>query len=130
MYAGPRPELDWTWESRSVLEEARPTIEFLAAAMTREGYPDPDIFEVRLAAEEALVNAIRHGNRGDPARLVQVRCEVDGDRVLVEVRDQGTGFDPERADGNGLALMRRCTSWLRYNDAGNHVTLCKYRSQF
>jgi serine/threonine-protein kinase RsbW len=126
---GSRPEVGWTWEGRSRLEEARPVVEFLATAMAREGYPDPDIFEMRLALEEAIVNAIRHGNRGDPARLVQVRCEVDPERVLVEVHDEGPGFDPDATEGDGLALMRRCSSWLRHDDAANAVTLCKYRSE-
>jgi serine/threonine-protein kinase RsbW len=123
------PELGWTWESRSCLEEARPVVEFLAAAMAREGYPDPDIFEMRLALQEALDNAIRHGNRGDPAKLVRVFCDVDGERVLVEVHDQGSGFDPDATEGHGLATLHQCTSWMQRNDCGNAVTLCKYRSE-
>lgn len=122
------PEPDWTWESRSCLEEARPVIEFVATAMAREGYPDLDVFEMRLALEEALDNAIRHGNRGDPSKLVRVRWDVDPDRALVEVRGQGPGFDPDSADLTGLARWHRCLSWVRHNDPGNSITLCKYRS--
>jgi serine/threonine-protein kinase RsbW len=126
---GIQPEIGWTWQSRSSLEEARPVVEFLATAMAREGYPDPDIFEMRQALQEAIVNAICHGNRGDPGGLLQVRCEMDPERVLLEVADDGGGFDLEATDGPGLALMRRCSSWVRHNDTGNSVTLCKYRSE-
>jgi serine/threonine-protein kinase RsbW len=108
--------------------------------MAAAGYPEADRFGVRLALEDALVNAIRHGNRGDPARRVGVRFEVGPDRVLAEVEDEGEGFDPARvpdprsprgrgrSGGRGLFLMRHYTTWLRYNRPGNCITLCKERS--
>jgi serine/threonine-protein kinase RsbW len=123
------PKTGWTWESRSLLEEARPVVEFMATAMVYEGYPDSDIFEMRLALEEALDNAIRHGNGGDPEKLVRVRCDLDPDRILAEVGDQGPGFDFGAIEGRGLARMRQYLSWLRHSVPGNVVTLCKYRSE-
>jgi CheY-like chemotaxis protein len=92
---------------------------------------------MRLAMEEAIVNAVRHGNRDDPARRVRLRWHVNRERALVEVEDEGEGFDPqhlpdpcapenlERPGGRGVLLMRSYTSWLRYNPRGNRVTLCR-----
>jgi len=67
-----------------------------------------------------LSNAILRGNRDDPAKNVHVRAEVDRWRLVVEVGDEGMGFDldtseidptrPEnldREDGRGLYLMRK-----------------------
>ena len=75
---------------------------------------------VPVALTEALSNAILRGNSEEPAKHVQVRCDVDIDRLVVEVVDEGTGFDlngcmedptlPEnivREDGRGLFLMAR-----------------------
>jgi anti-sigma regulatory factor (Ser/Thr protein kinase) len=124
--AQPGLDLNWSWESHSRPEEAGPVIECVAAAMSREGYPEHDIFEMRQALREAIANAIHHGNEDDPAKLVRVECDVDAERVLVDVRDEGPGFDP-RAEGQGLALMRLYLSWVRPGEPGG-VTLCKYRS--
>ena len=47
-----------------------------------------------LALEEALTNAVVHGNRMDPEKLVQVLCRYDGKGIGLVVKDQGQGFDP------------------------------------
>jgi serine/threonine-protein kinase RsbW len=75
---------------------------------------------VPVALTEALSNAILRGNRDDPAKYVHVRAEVDTRRLVVEVGDEGAGFDleasvvdpttpanMEREDGRGLFLMRK-----------------------
>ncbi|HEU4584638.1 MAG TPA: ATP-binding protein, partial [Gemmatimonadaceae bacterium] len=48
---------------------------------------------VPVALTEALSNAILRGNGEEPTRHVQVRADVDRDRLVVEVVDEGTGFD-------------------------------------
>ncbi|HEX3865438.1 MAG TPA: ATP-binding protein [Gemmatimonadaceae bacterium] len=77
-------------------------------------------FNVPVALTEALSNAILRGNGDNPAKHVHVRAEVDSHRLVVDVRDEGTGFDigrfeidpttPDnvsREDGRGLFLMRK-----------------------
>ena len=117
-----------------------PALDAVAAAMERQGYPSRDVFGVRLALEEALVNALKHGHGYDPAKRARVRYRVTRRQVLAEVADQGPGFDlaavpdPLTADGlgrpsgRGLLLMRHYLSWVRYNRRGNRVTLCRRRS--
>ena len=128
------------WDCQSSAADALPVLDIVAEEMVVADYPEADRFGLRLALEEAIVNAIRHGNRGDPTRRVHVRFEVGPDRVLAEVEDEGEGFDfaripdplapknLERPSGRGLLLMRHYTTWLRYNHVGNCVTLCKDRS--
>jgi serine/threonine-protein kinase RsbW len=106
--------------------------------LTRD-YSEEEVFGVRLALEEALVNAVKHGNRNDPTKWVWASWHVGTHRVLVEIEDEGGGFDPravpdpcapenlERSCGRGLLLMRTYMSWVRYNSRGNRVTMLKRR---
>ncbi len=107
----------------------------VAAAMAREGYTPRQVLGVQLALEEALVNALEHGHRGDPTKQARVRYRVTPDHVLAEVEDEGPGFDPasvpdprtpeglRRPYGRGLLLMRHFLTEVRYNGRGNAVTL-------
>ena len=78
------------------------------------------MLNVPVALTEALSNAILRGNRDNPEKLVHVRATVDAERLIVEVADEGSGFDidrctidpttpdnVEREDGRGLFLMRQ-----------------------
>lgn len=78
------------------------------------------MLNVPVALTEALSNAILRGNGDDPAKHVHVRAEVDSERLVVEVADEGDGFDLDaslvdptvpgnidREDGRGLFLMRK-----------------------
>jgi serine/threonine-protein kinase RsbW len=113
----------------------------IAALMADNLYSDKDLFAVRLALEEALVNALRHGNQEDPSKRVNVSFLVGPERLLIEVQDEGEGFDPkdvpdplapenlERSSGRGLHLIRTYMSWVRFNVSGNCVTMCKSRER-
>lgn len=76
-------------------------------------------FNIPVAVTEALANAIVCGNSSDPSRTVRVVLIVDATQLVVEVTDEGDGFDAEamrsapdapdwleREDGRGLFLMR------------------------
>jgi serine/threonine-protein kinase RsbW len=116
--------------SRAVLDE-------LLARLGQFGWEQSDIFGVHLATEEAIVNAILHGNQLDPQKRVKVSCQVTPRRVRLEITDEGPGFKPEtvpdctredRLDmpgGRGLLLMRSFMSKIEYNDRGNAVVLEK-----
>lgn len=103
-------------------------------------YSMRDVFGVRLALEEALVNAIKHGNGLDPDKTVRVNCLIEDDLLRVEIEDQGSGFnmsdvpDPtaeenlERPCGRGIMLIRSFMTSVEYNAKGNRVVLEKKRS--
>ncbi|HTE47299.1 MAG TPA: ATP-binding protein [Gemmatimonadaceae bacterium] len=78
------------------------------------------MLNVPVALTEAISNAILRGNRDDPAKNVHVRARVSSEQLVVEIGDEGTGFDfdkslidptkpenIEREDGRGLFLMRK-----------------------
>ncbi len=105
--------------------------------MAAAGFSEHEQFGVRLSLEEAIVNGIKHGNREDPAKFVELIFSVTGQQVHTEIEDQGPGFNPqilpdplapenlERPGGRGVFLMRHYMTTVHYNDRGNRVTLCK-----
>jgi serine/threonine-protein kinase RsbW len=129
------------WRSRALrtADEIVPAIEDIVNALQLSGYCDKEMFAIRLALEEALVNAIKHGHKGDPSKKVQLRYQLTMESLLVEIEDQGPGFrlqdvpDPinpenlERPCGRGLLLMQSYMTWVRFNDRGNRVTMCRQR---
>jgi serine/threonine-protein kinase RsbW len=131
---------NWQCEQLSTSEEMHDFIARLTARLAAMGFGDKDIFSVRLSLEEAIVNAIRHGHRQDPTKQVQLSYVLETHQVIVEVRDEGPGFDLgavpdplapenlERPGGRGVFLMNAYMTWIRYNDVGNTVTMCKVRS--
>jgi len=104
------------------------------------GFTDRDLFGVKLALEEALVNAIKHGNGMDPEKLVRVSLALVDGEATITIEDEGEGFDPgdvpdpteddnlEKPSGRGLMLMRAFMTCIEYNDRGNCVKLVKQRT--
>lgn len=131
---------NWRRKSLGSAKEIGPLLDRLLATLKRRRYGAQDLFSVRLAVEEALVNAFKHGHHNLPGKAVTVRFRIAPDEVLVEVEDQGPGFDPaqvpdplaaenlERGSGRGLFLMRSYMSLLSYNERGNRVSLCRRRT--
>ncbi len=71
-------------------------------------------FSVRLCLEEALVNAVEHGNSNRPDLSVHLDIVEEDDRCVIRVRDEGDGFDPgevempdcETLGGRGVCLIK------------------------
>lgn len=113
--------------------------ERIVSALEEHGYPPRDVFSMRLAIEEALVNAIKHGNQRDLSKSVHIGWSVGPERVIVSVEDEGPGFRLEdvpdctaeenldKPSGRGILLMRRFLSAVEYNEKGNRVILVKER---
>jgi serine/threonine-protein kinase RsbW len=120
--------------------ELRPLQKKLEDRMRVLGYPDRDLYAVQMALQEAVSNAFWHGHRGNQSKSIQLRYTVNAAEVLLEVADEGPGFDPDRVphplaeenlnrlDGRGLFLMRAYMTWVSFNRNGNQVTLSKQRS--
>jgi serine/threonine-protein kinase RsbW len=125
----------------SDLAEARRVQDEIEEALQASRYGERDIFSIRLALEEALVNAIKHGNQMDPDKKVFIRYTVTPDRFDIHIADEGPGFDPadlpdptdpanlERSCGRGVFLIRNFMSSVEYHGRGNVVTMSKARSE-
>ena len=124
----------------SDLNEARQLEERLLEEVVRHGYSQGDVFAVKLALEEVLVNAIKHGNKYDSNKSVNVAHEIDEHQAVFTITDEGGGFRPadvpdptadenlEKPCGRGLMLMRAFMDEVSYNDRGNQVRLMKRKS--
>jgi serine/threonine-protein kinase RsbW len=110
------------------------------AQLQQLGWADRDLFAVEMALVESLINAMRHGNRLDDKKKVDVECKASNERFWMRVKDEGPGFRPdsvpdctseenlERCCGRGLALMKAYMTNVEYNDCGNTVTMEKFRT--
>lgn len=120
--------------------EARLVQESIERDLRANQFSEKEIFCIRLALEEALVNAIKHGNRFDRSKKVHIAYHVSPERFDIMITDEGSGFDPtevpdptavenlERPCGRGLMLMRYYMSEVNYSLSGNSVRMCKLRN--
>ena len=120
--------------------EARRIQTLIGEALEACGYSEHDIFAIKLALEEALVNAIKHGNQLDPDKRVFVSYEISDDRFDILITDEGPGFNPadvpdptdpdniERPCGRGLLLMRGFMTEVEYHSPGNTVRMSKIKN--
>ncbi len=94
------------------------------------------MFATNLVLREGLTNAVRHGNKNDPDKIVDVQLEIDkGKTISLQIADQGEGFDwkaqqtaelPEEADhGRGIHIMETYFTRYSYNPKGNLLYLEK-----
>lgn len=134
----------WTWQDeRAIPSETgagRAIVEQVLDQLEAHGWAKSDIFSIHLAIEEALVNAIKHGNGLDADKQVQIDCRISSTRFLIEISDEGEGFDLktlpdctaeenlEAPCGRGVMLMHEFMTRVEYNDRGNRVLLEKERS--
>ena len=113
----------------------RAALDRLVSDAEAAGYTTASVFAVRLAAEEALTNAINHGHADLPGEPVDFAWGVTPSAIRVEVTDHGPGFAPsdlpdptldenlDKPCGRGLMLMRAYMSDVSYNDTGNQVRM-------
>ena len=133
--------------ARRIERDARPDqlpalLAFVERACAGAELPDDVAFAVRLAAEEACTNVIRHGYAGVAPGPVAVAIERDASRVVVTIEDRGTPFDPDDAPpppvdgpaearplgGLGWHLIREVMDEVHHahdERTGNRLTLVK-----
>ncbi|MDX9946357.1 MAG: ATP-binding protein [Bacteroidales bacterium] len=91
--------------------------------------------KILVATLEAVNNAIKHGNKEIPEKLVDVVIEFIDNELRISVTDQGDGFDParipdptlpaniEELSGRGVFLMTKLSDAITFNEKGNSVTM-------
>ena len=109
-------------------------------ALERLGLDDDSRHWVGIAIREAVANAIKHGNRQDPDKQVEVELAIADSEAIIRVVDQGEGFDPQavgdplapenllKPNGRGIFYMKSFMDEIEYStraDGGTVVTLRK-----
>ena len=95
------------------------------------GFATGELNDIEVAVGEALANAVEHGTRN--LGFITVTCSFDGSGLVIEIRDDGSGFDhvtgarrdPRSIRGFGISLMRALMDDVRYVARGNVVQLVK-----
>ena len=96
--------------------------------------------QVQLGLQEALVNAVRHGNGCDPAKCLRVRRIETPNWLVWQVQDEGAGVPPaarstrlpeqlDAAGGRGLFLIHHCFDDVRWSNRGNRLQLAVSRQR-
>ena len=135
-----------TSESCSVTVESNPTagVEVCKDILSRlkeAGFGQDDAFGVHLAIDEAVANAVKHGNKMDPCKKVTISYAVCPEKVEVSITDEGEGFDPGelpdprhgrnlfKPNGRGVLLIHSYMDLVRYENNGRTVQMVRYKER-
>ena len=115
-------------------EEIQRLVEKVMAAVTEMGCAAGKEWQVRLAIDEALTNAVVHGCGGDPTKEIQCSVVCDDQRgMLIIIRDPGPGFDPDSipspvageniyaTSGRGIYLINQLVNEVRFENGGTEI---------
>jgi serine/threonine-protein kinase RsbW len=104
------------------------------------GLSDDFAYAIDLAVRESVANAVKHGNKFDPERDVEVTLQLLQEGIEISVRDHGPGFHPEeiadptdpanllKASGRGIFFMRTFmdeVEWFNHDGGGMVVRMTK-----
>lgn len=122
------------------LDEIR---ECVATVARSSGFTEKTIYSLQLAADEAASNIIEHAYEGVSDGTLFITCKMNGDAIVITMRDQGRSFNPSKvkepnlqADlserqigGLGVYLMRKLMDSVNYESSrsGNVLTMTKRR---
>ena len=102
---------------------------------------EDETFNIRLALEESLTNAVKHGNKFNPELMVDVDIDYQNGCLKVIVKDQGPGFDfnnvpdptlKERRvliSGRGIFLIKKIMDRIDFSDGGRQIQMIKSLSK-
>ena len=112
-------------------------LEYLQERVAKLGLIQPDRSNLFVALDEAFVNAVKHGNKNDPTKLLRITAELSPQEASFTVEDEGEGFDigeiPDpcdpanlfRTSGRGVLLIYNIMDEVEYNAQGNRVKMVK-----
>jgi len=112
-------------------------LSYLVERASKFGVVTPKASNMFVALDEALANAIKHGNKNDPSKTVRVHADISMREARFTISDEGEGFDvaevPDPRDpanllkpsGRGVMLIHHIMDDVSYNERGNEVTMVK-----
>ncbi len=114
-------------------------VNHLVSMLLKEfSFPAADYrINIPLACDEAITNAIMHGNGSDPEKKVSIQIYISSSRIKIRIMDQGEGFDASkiadpregenllRPSGRGVYLMRSIMDRVDYKEGGRVLELEK-----
>jgi len=125
------------FELPSDLSLMNAVLQYLLERVARLGIVKPERSNLFIALDEAFVNAVKHGNKNDPNKLLRVTAELSAREACFTIEDEGEGFDvreiPDPCDpsnlfktsGRGVLLIYNIMDEVEYNARGNRVKMVK-----
>ena len=125
----------------SDLEQVDLAVTVMESALEQIAMDEEQVHWLGMAGREAVINAILHGNRREPAKRVLVEIDLEGDEVVVRVADEGDGFDLEaladptapenllRPSGRGIFMMRQFADQIEYSFPAKRGTVVTMRKR-
>ncbi len=107
------------------------------------GFDEDTASQIAMVVREAVINAILHGNKKDPAKQVHVCYELNDEVLRIKIADEGAGLDPDsvpdplapenllRSSGRGIFLMKAIMDEVHFHqlNPGTEIEMIKYRAQ-
>jgi len=112
-------------------------LEYLLDRVARLGMIEVEQSNLFVALDEAFVNAVKHGNRNDPTKLLRVTAELSAHEAVFTVEDEGDGFDvreiPDprdpanlfKSNGRGVLLIYNIMDEVEYSQGGARLKMVK-----
>jgi serine/threonine-protein kinase RsbW len=112
-------------------------LQYLLERVSQLGLIKPERSNLFIALDEAFVNAVKHGNKNDPTKLVRVTADLSSKEASFTIEDEGKGFnvqdipDPRdpanlfKTSGRGVLLIYNIMDEVEYNAQGNRVKMVK-----
>ena len=112
-------------------------LHYLHERVVQLGLINPERSNLFIALDEAFVNAVKHGNKNDAAKLVRITADLSAKEARFTIEDEGEGFrvtdipDPRdpanlfKTSGRGVLLIYNIMDEVMYNDRGNRLTMIK-----
>ncbi|HKP67865.1 MAG TPA: ATP-binding protein [Pyrinomonadaceae bacterium] len=125
------------FEVPSALSLMHIVLEYLMKRVEKLGVVKSEQSNLFVALDEAFVNAVKHGNKFDAAKLVRITAEVSPSEARFTIEDEGEGFDvntiPDPLDpsnlfktsGRGVLFIYNIMDEVQYNERGNRLTMIK-----
>lgn len=125
------------FELPSDLSMMNVVLEYLLDRVDKMGLIKAEQSNLFVALDEAFVNAVKHGSRNDPTKLVRITAELSPHEAIFTVEDEGEGFDvreiPDPRDpanlfkstGRGVLLIYNIMDEVEYSERGTRLRMVK-----
>jgi serine/threonine-protein kinase RsbW len=122
----------------SSYDDAREVQRLIRDEVVKAAFDDDSQFAIKLALEEAIINAIKHGNKLDQTKHVHVEWKITPEFAEIIIEDEGPGFNRdavpnptedsnlEKLTGRGILLIETYMSNVEYSKGGRRVRLVRY----
>lgn len=99
------------------------------------GFGEEQFAKIQLALNEAVTNAIVHGNKEDDSKKVRINARMQDEELMISVKDEGPGFDPDalpdplkeenllEESGRGIFLIKQYADDVNFTEKGTKLTM-------